>query len=190
MKKKIAIIYYSKQCRTEAIAKCIHDGINQGGAEGLLYNVDKAKDKTRELEKVDGIVFGSPTYFGSISAELKSFMDKTGAIWSQGLWRNKIAGGFTHSSTLSGDKLSTLQQIATFAYQHGMIWVGIDLKQGEKVVGDLPLNRLGSWIGSMSQSGKEGKEKEGFESDKQTAIYYGKRLAQITNNFTSEFQNK
>ena len=57
----------------------------------------------------------------------ESFLDATSGRWQEQRWKNKLAAGFTNSAGLNGDKLATLQQLALFAMQHSMIWVGLGL---------------------------------------------------------------
>jgi NAD(P)H dehydrogenase (quinone) len=105
-----------------------------------------------KLNQADAIVFGSPTYMGGVAAQFKAFIDACSSVWFTQGWKDKIAAGFTHSSSPSGDKQGTLLYLATNAAQHCMIWVN---------VGDLPsfltgkddgLNRVGSFLGAMGHS--------------------------------------
>ncbi len=173
---KIAILYYSRYAHIEEVTKAIANGIKLETIEPILMHCSEASSDV--LNEVDGIIFGTPTYFGSISSELKAFFDTTSSIWIQQKWRNKIAAGFTHSSGLSGDKLNTLQQLMIFAMQHGMIWVGLDLLPNQEKE-NFKLNRLGSWTGLMTQS----EMTNGIpliEDDLETAKYFGQRVAKIT----------
>jgi len=82
-----------------------------------------------------------------------------------------------------GDKLNTLVQLAVFAAQHGMIWVGQDLLPGNNnskgSVNDL--NRLGSFLGAMAQANAdEGADVAPIQSDLLTAEHLGERVATIT----------
>jgi NAD(P)H dehydrogenase (quinone) len=70
------------------------------------------------------LIFGSPTYMGGVASQLKAFIDAASGIWFAQGWKNKIAGGFTHSGSPSGDKQGTLLYLAINAAQHSMIWVG------------------------------------------------------------------
>ena len=91
---------------------------------------------------------------GSASAQFKAFMDATSAVWALQGWRDKLAAGFTHSAAPSGDKLGTLTQLAVFAAQHGMVWVGLGLPPTYASAGseEDDTNRLGSHLGAMAQS--------------------------------------
>lgn len=97
-------------------------------------------------------------------------------------WKNKIAGGFTNSGSQSGDKLNSLTDLAVFAMQHAMIWVGLDLLPGNNhskgSVGDL--NRLGAFLGAMAQSNvDEGPDLAPPTADRDTAEHYGRRVAEV-----------
>ncbi len=182
---KIAILYYSRYTHIEALTKAMAEGIRAEGAEPILMHTSAASAEA--LNDVDGIIFGTPTHFGSVAAELKAFFDTTTPVWLQQKWRNKIAAGFTHSSSLSGDKLNTLQQIMIFAMQHGMIWVGLDLLPN-KPKDDLKLNRLGSWMGLMAQSDMSNNGPVSLD-DLETARYFGGRIAKVTERFVSGTKN-
>ena len=85
------------------------------------------------------------------------------------------------TEALSGDKLSVLQQFFTFAQQHGMIWVGLDIESCQQNADKNKLNYLGSWSGLMALTpdGSKGLPYES-ETDKLTAQYFGARIAKIT----------
>lgn len=180
---KIAIIFHSETGHTKALAEHIKIGADKVG-KATLYDC-KSKINFDDLNNSDAIVFGCPTYMGSVSGALKLFMESTSHIWGKQAWRNKIAAGFTDSSALNGDKLSTLTQISIFAFQHGMIWVGLDLFAGVYNSKSDPesMNRLGSWIGLMSQSNTD--EACAPECDMKTAEYFGERIATMAKKFRS-----
>jgi NAD(P)H dehydrogenase (quinone) len=182
---KLAIVYHSKDGHTKVVAEAIKKGAyNVPDVEVFLVNCEETDLEV--LDNSDAIIFGCPTYMGSASAQLKKFMDSSSDSWWNQKWRNKIAAGFTNATALNGDKYSTLMQIFTFAAQHGMIWVGLDLKAGvssSKNTGE-ELNRLGSWIGLMTQSNSDqGPELSPPPSDRLTAEYFGERIANITKKF-------
>lgn len=178
---KIAIVYHSGFGHTQKQAEAVGAGARKiAGAKVALIPVAEAEARIEELNAADAIIFGAPTYMGSVSGPFKSFMDFTGKIWYGRGWKDKIAAGFTNSASQSGDKFNSLVQLATFAAQHAMIWVGLDLLPGNNnskgSVNDL--NRLGSFLGAMAQSNNdEGPEKGPIESDLLTAQHLGKRVA-------------
>lgn len=140
------------------------------------------EDFLTELDTVHAIVFGSPTYMGGVAAQFKAFADAASSRWFQQKWKNKIAGGFTHSAGLSGDKQGTLLYLVINAAQHGMIWVG----NSELTNPETGVNRLGSYLGVMGQSDLDfsGKPPQITEGDRLTAILYGRRIAEAVQKFT------
>ncbi|NTW49081.1 MAG: flavodoxin family protein [Chlorobiales bacterium] len=181
---RIAIVYHSAYGHTESQAKAV-----ARGAESVedtvvrLLSVDVMDKHLSDLKSADAIIFGSPTYMGSVSGPFKTFMDSTSKLWLTQSWKDKIAAGFTNSGSQNGDKLNTLIQLAIFAAQHGMIWIGLDLLPGNNSsngsVNDL--NRLGSFLGAMAQSNvDEGPDKSPPESDLETAAHLGMRVALAT----------
>jgi multimeric flavodoxin WrbA len=121
---------------------------------------------------------------GSPSWVFKKFAEESVRIWAADLaWRDKIAAGFTNSKAMSGDKLNSLVDLAVFAAQHGMIWVGLDLYPGwaESTASIEDLNRLGSWLGAMAQSDADlSAEKAPPATDLRTAAALGARVATVT----------
>ncbi|MEK9970522.1 MAG: flavodoxin family protein, partial [Ferrovibrio sp.] len=157
-------------------------------AQAVLVPVAEAEARIAEINAADAIIFGAPTYMGSVSAPFKAFMDYTSQVWYGRGWKDKLAAGFTNSASQSGDKLNSLQQLSIFAAQHGMIWVGLDLLPGNNnskgSVDDL--NRLGSFLGAMAQSNAdEGADKGPIQSDLKTAEHLGKRVATLAKQFAA-----
>lgn len=180
---KIAIVYHSESGHTEVIAHSIAHGAKSEGAHVELMMCNKANFEF--LDRADAIIFGCPTYMGSVSGKFKLFMDDTSEAWYQQRWKNKIAAAFTNSTALSGDKLNTLIQISLFAFQHGMIWVGLDLMAGNSSGEEL--NRIGSWIGVMAQSKDgQGPDLTPSVSDRKTAEYLGRRVTLIAKKFSNK----
>jgi len=121
------------------------------------------------------------------SSGFRAFVEATSSIWADNLrWRNKIAGGFTNSGCMSGDKLNTLVEMALFAAQHGMIWVGMATFGGwNSSKGSCEdVNRLGSWLGAMAQSNIDaGPDQAPPATDLRTASLLGRRIAEVTHAF-------
>ncbi|HEX6979986.1 MAG TPA: flavodoxin family protein [Alphaproteobacteria bacterium] len=178
---RVAVVYHSGYGHTKLQAEAVARGAAAvPGTEVALIPVAEAEARWDELDGADAIVFGAPTYMGSLSAPFKAFIDSTSKTWAARKWRNKIAAGFTNSGSQSGDKLNSLLQLVTFAMQHGMIWVGLDLPPGNNhskgSIADL--NRLGSSVGAMAQSNvDQGPEHGPIPSDLETAAHLGARVA-------------
>jgi NAD(P)H dehydrogenase (quinone) len=181
-KVSIAVVYHSVSGRTRMLAEAVVRGAKSAaGGDEMVVHLLPAEEATRAhavLAGADAIVFGCPTYMGSASAQFKAFMDSTGAVWALQGWRDKLAAGFTHSAAPSGDKLGTLTQLAVFAAQHGMVWVGLGLPPTYAGVesADDDRNRLGSHLGAMAQSRPGGGVLP--PGDVRTAEHLGKRVAE------------
>jgi NAD(P)H dehydrogenase (quinone) len=169
----IAVIYHSGYGHTQRIAQHVAQGAGADliaiDAEG---NISEADWQT--LDAAKAIVFGSPTYMGSVSWQFKKFADATSKRWFTTAWKDKVAGGFTISASPSGDKLMTLQTMMTLAMQHGMIWVG------QPAQNDGTINRIGSNSGVMAQVGPTSPAADIPQGDLDTATAYGARIAAIT----------
>jgi multimeric flavodoxin WrbA len=139
------------------------------------------------LEGSDAIIFGCPTYMGSTAAAFKIFMEWAFNPWRDQRWKDKVAAGFTNSVTQSGDKLNTLVDLAVFAAQMGMIWVGSGDPPGNNWSGGSrnDINRLGAWLGAMGQSNADAaSDVEPPESDRTTAQRLGRRVTLIAGRLT------
>lgn len=181
---KIAIVYHSGYGHTQAQAQAVARGAAKvANTEVNLLTSDEAQNQWEVLKAADAIIFGSPTYMGSVSAQFKAFMDASSKAWYTRDWQDKVAAGFTTSASQSGDKLNTLIQLSIYAAQHGMIWVGQHLLPGNNSstgsVNDL--NRLGGFLGAMAQANADqGADVAPIESDLLTAEHLGERVATIT----------
>lgn len=178
----IAIVYHSGYGHTKVLAESVAAGIALvPGAQAHLVPVEEAEAKTAVLDAADAIVFGSPTYMGSVTAKFKEFMEVSSKTWYGRGWANKLAAGFTVSASQNGDKLTTLIQMAVFAAQHGMVWVGNDLLPGNNSsTGSAEdLNRMGSFLGVMAQANADqGPDVAPPQADRKTAEHLGKRVAE------------
>jgi NAD(P)H dehydrogenase (quinone) len=180
----IAIIYHSAAGHTRAVAEHMANSMRDERADVLLLSVDK-EDALEQLHKADTIVFGCPTYFGNESAAFKVFMERTAHFWYKQLWRDKLAAGFTNSSTMNGDKLHTLMSISLFAAQHGMVWISQGIVP--RYINDHQTdgqNRMGSFLGLMTQSDNSIKEVSPLHpGDSLTIELFARRIVDITVSF-------
>jgi len=177
----VAVVYHSGYGHTAAQARAVCEGaLEVDGVTSRMIFAEDATEDPRLLDAADAIVLGCPTYMGSASATFKQFMDATSGIWLAQGWRDRLAAGFTNSGGHSGDKLSTLLQLMLFAMQHGMLWIGLGLPDGNNASdsSDENLNRLGAYAGAMAQSNVDQGLDGMLESDLATARALGRRVAQ------------
>ena len=142
-------------------------------AEGNLSDSD-----WETLNKADAIIFGSPTYMGSVTWQFKKFADASSKAWFTQTWKDKIFAGFTNSATMNGDKHSTLHYFITLAMQHSGIWVGTGLMpSNSKAAQRNDVNYVGSFAGAMAQSPSDSSPEEMLSGDLETAKLFGQRVA-------------
>jgi multimeric flavodoxin WrbA len=155
---RVAVVFHSAyRGSTRYLAEAVARGASRvDGARTVLVPVEAVENHWDDLHQADAIVFGSPTYVGSVSAAFKAFIERlAGDVWLERMWLNKVAGGFTVSAGPSGDKLNTLQDLAIFAAQLGMIWVPVRQIGGHYASStsiETAVNRMGSYLGVMAQS--------------------------------------
>lgn len=170
---KIAIPYFTGMGHTRMLAQAVADGAD--GAR--LIDVEKiTKPDWDALDAADAIVFGAPTYMGSVAARYDVFLEEASERWPDQIWADKVAAGFTVATYPSGDKFSTLMRMAVYAAQMGMIWVG-QAEIGAPVHPDRgPVNAQGSWLGLMAMSSRD-KTQMVDPDDLATARVFGARIA-------------
>lgn len=123
---EILIAYSSRTGNTETLALAIAKGVEEEGGTPV---VKKAADVTREdMVKADGLIFGSPVYFGSPTAELKDLIDRSVAVRRK--LKDKVGAAFTTSGNDTGGKETTLLSILMAFLIHEMVIVGDPIEAG------------------------------------------------------------
>jgi NAD(P)H dehydrogenase (quinone) len=187
---------------TFLMAKAVCKGIEEAGGESILRTVPellpqkvidgnekirKAKSmqkdipivKLEELEKLDGIILGSPTRFGNMCAQLRNFLDQTGSLWGKGSLIGKPAGVFCCTASLHGGQETTLISMMFTLLHHGAIIVGVPYSVKELV----ETKRGGTPYGPTAVAGELG-DQPPTEIDLKIAQELGKRLAGIAQKLT------
>jgi NAD(P)H dehydrogenase (quinone) len=183
----VAIIFHSGYGHTRNQAEAVRDGAAAVvGVTPVLIAIDQDGEisdaQWQQLDAASAIIFGSPTYMGSVSWQFKRFADASSKRWFNQVWKDKIAAGFTNSASLNGDKHSTLHYFMTLAMQHSMWWVGTGLMPANtKAAQRNDINYLGSFGGLMAQSPSDaGTDESPPPGDLATARAFGERIAQIS----------
>jgi NAD(P)H dehydrogenase (quinone) len=179
----LAIAFHSGFGHTATLADAVAAGATEGGADVRVIAVERiVEDDWDILDAADGIVFGTATYMGNLSAGFQAFAEQTGRRCLNGTWRDKVAAGFTNSGAKSGDKLATLVSLAVFAAQHHMHWVNLGLAAGwnSSTGSEADLNRLGFWLGAGAQTDVDAGPQNVHPSDVQTCRHLGHRVALVT----------
>ncbi|MEQ3552920.1 NAD(P)H:quinone oxidoreductase [Pseudonocardia nematodicida] len=141
---KLAIVYYSATGTLDAMARHAAEAGEKAGAEVRVRRVTRqasqgdrratdsqaaqAEAETApatpdDIVWADAVVFGSPTRYGNIAGQLKTFIDSLGPQWGQGLLADKVYAGFTASQTLHGGQESTLLALYNTIHHFGGIVV-------------------------------------------------------------------
>lgn len=182
----ISIIYHSGSGHTAELAHAVAKGANiaPGAVEVREHRILEQdfiggrwmnEEVLAQLDASDAIIFGSPTYMGSVSAQLKAFMDSTSPRYLQRRWVDKIGAAFTVSGAPAGDKFNMLVNCATFAMQHGMLWVGV----AETAVTGEGYNRFGFFFGAGGYALLEPTHETPSAEDKLTGEMLGSRVARL-----------
>jgi multimeric flavodoxin WrbA len=182
---KIAIVYFSGYGHTRKQAEAVHAGAAAAaGAEVATLAIDAEgnlpDDAWQTLAASDAIIFGSPTYMGGPAWQFKKFADASSKPWFAGLWRDKIAAGFTNSASINGDKFSTIGYLFTLSQQHSMVWIGTGLMPSNKKDAKRDdVNYLAGFAGALAQSPADASPDEApGPGDRETARLLGLRVAE------------
>ena len=192
-KVNVAVIYYSATGNVHRLARAVGEGAEEAGGEVRLRRVRElappeavksnpqwalVAEQTRDvpeasladLDWADVVLFGTPTRYGNVAAQLKQFIDTTGPLWQQGKLAGKVYGAFTSAATAHGGHESTLLSLANVFYH----WGGIIVPPGYT---DPIQFQVGTPYGTSFQSSSGG---EG-PSDMVLAAarYQGRRAAEV-----------
>jgi NAD(P)H dehydrogenase (quinone) len=128
------------------------------------------------LASADAIIFGAPTRFGSVCAQMQSFLDATGGLWAKGALIGKVGSMFTSTATQHGGQEATLLSLSTYFYHQGMVIVGCPYAAAEQMT--LAEISGGSPYGATTIAGGRG-ERLPSENEKKIARYQGGHVARI-----------
>ena len=176
---KIVVVFHSGYGHTQRMAQAVAEG---AGAEMIAIdaegNVPDAAWDT--IQAADAVIFGSPTYMGTVSWQFKKFADASSKPWFAQVWKDKLAAGFTNSASVNGDKLATIHTMFTLAMQHSMVWVGTGvMPSNAKSATRDDINWIGSFSGAMAQTPSDAGVDEMAPGDLETAKQFGARVKTV-----------
>ena len=140
---KVLVLYYSTYGHVEQMAYAVAEGAREAGAEVVVkrvpelvpeevarqshYKLDQAAPIATidELPQYDAIIFGTPTRYGNMAAQMKQFIDQTGGLWMKGALVGKVGSVFTSTASQHGGQETTLTSFHTVLFHHGMVVVGL-----------------------------------------------------------------
>jgi len=116
---KILILYFSKTGNTKEMAQSVANGIDEAKHEVLIKDITESEPEI--MLEYEGIIVGSPTYYGTVCAEIKEFFDKS--VKFHGKLEGKVGAAFTSAGSRGGDESTVLNLLQIFLV-HGMIIQG------------------------------------------------------------------
>lgn len=197
---KIRIVYYSTYGHVYKMAEAVAEGAKTvQGAQVEIKRVPETLPKEilesmgaveaqkafesvpictiDELASADAIIFGTPTRFGNMAAQMKQFLDATGSLWQKGALVGKVGSVFTSSATQHGGQESTILSFHIPLLHQGMIIVGLPYAfQGQMRIDEIT---GGSPYGASTIAGGKG-ERLPSKNELDAARFQGKHVASIT----------
>src|SRR3954464_13660814 len=175
----IVVVYHSGYGHTHRMAQAVAQG---AGARLLAIDAEGnlPAGGWEQLQAADAIIFGSPTYMGSVSWQFKKFADASSRQWFAQQWKDKVAAGFTTSAGMSGDKFNVLTTLFTLAMQHSMVWVSQGLMPSNtRAAKRDDVNYIVSYGGVMAQAPSDAGADAMSPGDLESARLLGERVAAI-----------
>jgi NAD(P)H dehydrogenase (quinone) len=192
---KILVLYYSSYGHIETMAKAVAEGAGEvAGTEVTVKRVPelvpeeiarKAGMKLdqatpiatpAELADYDGIIFGTPTRFGNMAAQMRNFLDQTGGLWVKGSLVGKVGSVFASTASQHGGQETTITSFHTTLLHQGMVIVGVPytapgLTRMDEVTGGTP-------YGATTLAGTDG-SRQPSANELEIARFQGRHVAGI-----------
>ncbi len=193
---RILVLYYSSYGHVERMAEAVAEGAaSVEGADVTLKRVPElvpdevargagmkldqraAVAEPGELGDYDAIIFGTPTRFGNMAAQMRNFLDQTGPLWVKGALVGKVGSVFTSTASQHGGQEMTITSFHTTLLHHGMIIIGLPYS----FAGNASMEEIsgGTPYGASTIAGADGsRQPSGNELD--GARFQGRHVAEIT----------
>ena len=190
---KVLVLYYSMYGHVETLANAVAEGARQAGAEvdvkrvpetmpedaarnaGAKMDQDAPVAQPSELGDYDAIIFGTPTRFGNMAGQMRTFLDQTGGLWMKGGLVDKVGSVFTSTGTGGGNETTIVTSWVTLAH-HGMVILGNHY--GMEELQDLSVVKGGSPYGTATIAGGDG-SRQPIEQELSMARQQGARVAEV-----------
>ncbi len=198
---KVLVLYYSSYTHTEAMAKAVAEGAGSvDGVEvtlkrvpetmpedvaksaGVVLDQDAPEAEPSELADYDAIIFGTPTRFGNMAAQMRTFLDQTGPLWFEKKLVGKVGSVFCSTGSQHGGQETTLTSFHTTLFHHGMIVVGLPYTfEGNMVMDEIS---GGTPYGATTMAGADG-SRTPSDNELAGARFQGRHVAEITAKLTA-----
>jgi len=192
---KVLVLYYSMYGHIETMANAVAEGAR--GVAGTHVDIKRVPEimpeeaakaagakldqvapiaKVSDLPEYDAIIFGVPTRFGNMSAQMRNFFDQTGGLWAKGELIGKIGSVFASTGTQHGGQETTITSTHTTLLHHGMVIVGVPyscagLTNMDEITG-------GSPYGASTLAGADG-SRQPSQNELDVAKFQGKHVAEL-----------
>ena len=192
---KVLVLYYSSYGHIEQMAYAVAEGARE--VAGVEVDVKRVPElvpeevarqshftldqpapiaKVDDLPQYDAVIFGVPTRFGNMAAQMRNFLDQTGGLWMKGSLIGKVGSVFASSATQHGGNETTIVTGIPLFLHHGMVYVGLPYACAEQM--GLDEIKGGSPYGATTIAGGQG-ERQPSEQELGMARYQGKHVAGI-----------
>jgi NAD(P)H dehydrogenase (quinone) len=197
---KVLVLYYSSYGHIEKMAESVAAGARESGADVVIKRVPELVPEeiarkshfkldqpapiatVEELPDYDAIIFGVPTRFGNMPAQMKNFLDQTGGLWASGKLIGKVGSVFSSSATQHGGQESTILSTHIVLLHQGMVIVGLPYSfQGQMGVREIT---GGSPYGASTIADGDG-SRQPSDNELAGARFQGRHVAQIAARLTS-----
>ena len=192
---KVLVLYYSSYGHIEQMAKAAAEGVAKvSGATAVVkrvpetvpveiakqmhFKLDQAAPiaTVDELADYDAIIFGTPTRYGNMAAQMKTFIDMTGGLWMKGALVGKVGSVISSSATQHGGQETTITSFHTVLFHHGMVVVGLPYScQAQMGVDEI---KGGTPYGASTIAGGDG-SRQPSEQELGMARFQGEHVAKI-----------
>ncbi len=196
---KVLVLYYSAYGHVETMAGAVAEGARSAGAEVAVKRVPELVPEAAaraahmkfdqaapiatvdELPSYDAIIFGTPTRFGNMAAQMRNFLDQTGGHWMKGALIGKVGSVFASTATQHGGQETTITSFHTTLLHQGMIIVGVPysvpaLMNMSEITGGTP-------YGATTLAAPDGSRKPSA-NELEIARFQGKHVAEIAAKLT------
>jgi len=192
---KVLVVYYSMYGHVETMAKAVAEGAakvkdtevtlkrvpelmtkEQAENAGAKLDQDAPEATPQELADYDAIIFGTPTRYGNMCAQMRQFLDQTGGLWAKGKLIGKVGSVFTSTGSQHGGQETTLTSFHTNLFHFGMVVVGVpysvsELTNMDEITGGTP-------YGSSTLAGGDG-SRQPTENELNIARFQGEHVAKV-----------
>ncbi|OXI65007.1 NAD(P)H:quinone oxidoreductase, type IV [Burkholderia sp. AU28863] len=198
---KVLVLYYSSYGHVETMAQHIVEGaqsvpgvevtlkrvpetipVDQARAIGVKVDQAAPVATVDELADYDAIIFGTPTRFGNMAGQMRTFLDQTGGLWMKGALVGKIGSVFASTGTQHGGQETTITSFHTTLLHHGMVIVGVPYACS----GLVNMNEItgGTPYGATTLAGADG-SRQPSANELDIARYQGKHVTELASKLAS-----